>query len=182
MLGQRKEMIIVCDKGLVPCADYLISLIGQNDDEGEIVVGVKDGSLSAAVYSPKQYRDSKSKISSNTPILFIGDFKEAKEQAKVIRIRYEKYGMCYGWLGKRAVMYIKSPIINPITYKEFIDYAYEIKHSRLKIHGSTPDFLPLKAIKSAGRGVKDWLFTKDLQYKCLTSLFYLDGLKMFLEE
>ena len=103
-------------------ADFLMSLLGQKDDEGENIVGIKDGAVSVAIYMLKQYRDNQSQITNNNYILFIGDFEEAKELSKHMRNGFDKYGMHYGWLGKHAVMYvdkINPEFINPMKYKEY---------------------------------------------------------------
>lgn len=99
--NKKKELMIVCDEKLMEYANYLMALIGQNDDENTKIVGTKDGCVSAAIFTPKNYKDTLPKITSNTYILFIGSFKEAKEQGKNVNFKFNKYGMKYGWLGKR---------------------------------------------------------------------------------
>lgn len=53
----KTELMIVCDEKLMEYANYLMALIGQNDDVDGEVVGTKDGMVTAAIYTPKNYKD-----------------------------------------------------------------------------------------------------------------------------
>ena len=57
---QKNELplIIVCDDKDMVYANYLIQLIGQKDDAGDSIVGVEDDSVSAAIYTVKNYKDN----------------------------------------------------------------------------------------------------------------------------
>ena len=79
----KTELMIVCDEKLMEYGNYLMALIGQNDDVDDKIVGTRDGSVTAAIYTPQNYKDTLPKITSNTHILFIGSFKGAKEQGKM---------------------------------------------------------------------------------------------------
>ena len=122
----KTELMIVCDEKLMEYANYLMALIGQNDDVDGEVVGTKDGMVTAAIYTPKNYKDTLPKITSNTHILFIGSFKEAKEQGKNVDFKLDKYGMRYGWLGKRAVMYVDDKML---SMRNFLISAENIRKS-----------------------------------------------------
>ena len=56
--NQKTELMIVCDEKLMEYANYLMALIGQNDDVEGKTVGTKDGTVSAAIYTPKSYKDT----------------------------------------------------------------------------------------------------------------------------
>ena len=68
----KTELMIVCDDKSMKYAKYLVQLVGKKDDGEDTTVGTKDGSVSAAIYTEKQYKDTLAKITSNTHILFIG--------------------------------------------------------------------------------------------------------------
>ena len=87
--NEKKELIIVCDESLMEYANYLMALIGQNND--------KYSTVSAAIWTPKVYMDTLPKITSNTHILFIGSFKEAKEQRKNVNSKFND-----AWRGRDA--------------------------------------------------------------------------------
>lgn len=193
--NKKTELMIVCDEKLMEYANYLIALIGQNDDTDDKVVGTKDGYVTAAIYTPKNYKDTLPKITSNTHILFIGSFKEAKEQRKNIDLKFNKYGMCYGWLGKRAIMYVEDTMLKKKDYDSFISFSknYQkefdkvtvnffnlipgnIKLSEVFLQVVYPVSYELISLRKAYKKIKDQ------QYRCLTMALYLDGLQKFLEE
>lgn len=116
--NQELPMIIVADEKDMVYANYLIQLIGQKDDAGGSIVGIEDDSLSAAIYTPKIYKDNLSQIPSSQHILFIGDTKEAVEQRKTISDKFDKLGMHYGWLGKRAVLYVDDTTSEWLKFKD----------------------------------------------------------------
>lgn len=193
--NEKKELIIVCDESLMEYANYLMALIGQNDDKDEQIVGTKDGTVSAAIWTPKTYKDTLPKITSNTHILFIGSFKEAKEQRKNVNSKFNKYGMHFGWLGKRAVMYIDDKMLKKNEYDQFLEfgknYQKKFEKATVNIVNSLPDymkvigtFLPViypVAIYGLISGTIAHKKIKDQQYRCLTMALYLDGLQKFLE-
>lgn len=197
--NEKKELIIVCDESLMEYANYLMALISQNND--------KDGTVSAAIWPPKVYKDTLPKITSNTHILFIGSFKEAKEQRKNVNFKFNKYGMHFGWLGKRAVMYVDDKMLKKDEYDHFLkfskNYQEEFEKATVNIANkllgavvlgaevisSAAIFSPIAAgTASLAFGVcgliSGTIAHKKInaqQYRCLTMALYLDGLQKFLE-
>lgn len=197
--NEKKELIIVCDESLMEYANYLMALISQNND--------KDGTVSAAIWPPKVYKDTLPKITSNTHILFIGSFKEAKEQRKNVNSKFNKYGMHFGWLGKRAVMYVDDKMLEKEEYDHFLqfcrNYKEEFEKATVNIANKLLGAVCLEAgvISSAAISSPIIVGTASLafgvcglisgtiahkkikaqQYRCLTMALYLDGLQKFLE-
>ena len=185
--NKKKELIIVCDESLMEYANYLMALIGQNND--------KYSTVSAAIWTPKVYMDTLPKITSNTHILFIGSFKEAKEQRKKVNSKFNEYGMHFGWLGKRAVMYADDKMLKKDEYDQFLkfskNYQKEFEKATVNIVNSHPyymtvigSFLPViypVAIYGLISRTIAHKKIKDQQYRCLTMALYLDGLQKFLE-
>lgn len=194
--NRKTELMIVCDEKLMEYANYLMALISKNDDADGKIVGTKDGSVSAAIYTPKNYKDTLAKITSNTHILFIGSFKEAKEHGKNVDSQFSKYGMHYGWLGKRAVMYVDDKMLKKDEYDKFIsfskNYLEKVEKATVNFVNGLPNaakwvgvFLPVvypAAIYGLISGSRAQKKIKDQQYRCLTLAFYLDGLQKFLED
>ena len=61
----EKKLVIVCEDDEKDYARFLIQLISLTDDEDEKIIGVKDGTVKAAIFSTKQYKESEAKISSS---------------------------------------------------------------------------------------------------------------------
>ena len=201
MQSQELPMIIVADEKDMVYANYLIQLIGQKDDAGDSIVGIEDDSLSAAIYTPKNYKDSLPQIPSSQHILFIGQFKEAKEQSKTIPDKFSKMGMHYGWLGKRAVLYVDDTTSEWLKlkdkkekYTEFWNYSKErgMTHTDALAEyagkvGSwkTGVVAAVNVGLGAGKVLVDRTKTinevKAQQYRTLIKVFYEDGLRSFVE-
>ena len=198
---QKTELplIIVCDEKDMVHANYLIQLIGQKDDAGDSIVGIADESVSAAIYTVKNYKDNLPQIPSTQHILFIGDTKEAAEQRKTILDEFNKLGMHYGWLGKRAVLYVDDVTSdwlklkdNKEHYAEFwqfsksrgITHADALAQFAQKLDGGIVNKL-MPAVVAAPKMLFDRTKTinevKAQQYRTLIKVFYEDGLKSFVE-
>ena len=190
----RKALIIVCDDKDMVYANYLIQLIGQVDDN-----------ITAAIYTAKTYKDNLPKIPSKQCVLFIGQNDVAKEQRKTIPDKFNQEGMHYGWLGKRAVLYVEDISNDWLKLKELKgDYASFLQFSKER-GMAHPDALAEYVKKFgnwktaaavvaggvvaggvvAGKALVDLTKTvkevKAQQYRTLIKVFYEDSLKLFVE-
>ncbi len=167
-------LIIAADKRHEKHADYLLQLISQD----------KDMPIKAAIWNGKIYKDTKAKLTQKNYIIFIGDDNWIENETGTISNKYNKYGMKYGWIGTRARLYVDPSFlfINPATYKNFINYAYGIKHNKLGMHGTSSDNEIINVLDDIKRGINDWLYTRELQYKCLVSVFYVEAFKHFIDK
>ncbi len=122
-----KSLIIVCDDEEKEYAKFIMQLISLTDDEDGKIIGIEDGSVSATIYSTKQYRDSTATISSEQHVLFVGNNKEIKKSRPYIPEKYKKYGMEFGWLGKYAYIDVDKTLLEKKEYVEFIKYCEDYK-------------------------------------------------------
>lgn len=223
-----KKLIIVTDEKNKPYANYLMALISAKDDKEGEVVGIADGSVEAVIWSEKNYADNEPTLSSNAHVLFLGDTKLSKTQRGGLNIKFDDFGLKYGWLGKRAVMYVDRVISNVVEYNRFYDYAIKYQENFTKaierktvqmqvageivevdekeykkLHGKhVPAVAALAALVSpitgtvgtvaaavaapvvAAKGVANLKERKEVmqqQQSMLTMIFYMEGLKEFLE-
>ena len=65
----KTELMIVCDDRSMKYAKYLVQLVGKKDDGEDTTVGTKDGSVSAAIYTEKQYKDTLKGSSSGSKLI-----------------------------------------------------------------------------------------------------------------
>lgn len=201
--GQPKtSLIIVYDNKTEEYATFLQQLISQNDDSDEEIVGVKDGSVDATIWTTKVYEESLPKLTSSTHVVFIGSGKIAKDQGRNINFSFSKYGMNYGWLGKRAVLYVDTKqILKKKEYDEFLTFCEnsfkKFEKATLKATDTLPHAvaligaaflpvaLPVFGLITGGivslTALKNQKNIQDQQFRCLTMAFYMDGLKQFLE-
>ena len=136
-----KKLIIVCDDNTVGYANYLRQLISANDDEEDVIIGTKDGAIKVSVWLEKHYLDNMSTISSNEHVLFIGENQASKNEISSMNVKFDKYGMKYGWLGKRGMMIVSEVISQPETYNEFIELCrnYKTEFEFIEFKKSLPE-------------------------------------------
>lgn len=226
---QVKKLIIVTDEKNKPYANYLMALISAKDDKEGEVVGIADGSVEAVVWSEKNFADNEPTLSSSAHVLFLGDTKLSKKQRGGLSIKFDDFGLKYGWLGKRAVMYVDRVISSVVEYNRFYDYAIKYQENFTKaierktvqmqvageivevdekeykkLHGKhVPAVAALAALVSpitgavgtvaaavavpavaAVKGTANLKERKEVmqqQQSMLTMIFYMEGLKEFLE-
>lgn len=145
MLGKSNtKLIIVCDDKTVEYANYLRQLISMNDDKDGEIVGTEDGAVEAAVWFEKDYIANMATISSKQNILFLGENKTSKSEISSMNIKFDKFGMKYGWLGKRGMMIVSDSIKRPETYDKFIEYClgYQKEFEKVVLKKTPLDKVP----------------------------------------
>jgi len=119
-----KKLVIVCEEKLRRYGDFLSQLISGTDDKEGSIIGVKDGSTAAQVWTEKEYASNAAQISSEQYILFIGNSKLLKDKRQHMQKKFSEHGMNYGWLGKQAALFVDHFI--PFSeYDAFYQYALE---------------------------------------------------------
>ena len=124
MFGQNvNKLIIVCDESTQEYANYLRQLVSSKDDEENEIVGTKDGSVDAVVWFERDYVANMATISSSEHVLFIGENKVSKTEISSMNVKFDKYGLKYGWLGKRGMMLVSEMIDTEEKYKDFLEFC-----------------------------------------------------------
>ncbi|WP_017378528.1 hypothetical protein [Paenisporosarcina sp. TG-14] len=121
--GEKKKLIIVCDSQTKVFANQLSQLISANDDTENEVIGSKDSSIVASVWEEKYYLDNEAKISSDQDIIFIGTSKSSKSVIPNITEKLNQYGIHYGWLGHKAVIYVEDKLLKKDEYDNFNEFC-----------------------------------------------------------
>ena len=127
-----KKLVIVCEERLRSYGDFLAQLISRKDDTEENIIGVKDGSVVARVWTEAEYEGNQAQISSEQYILFIGNSKLMKDKRKFFKLEFSKYGMNYGWLGRQANLDVTTTV-SAEKYAEFYDYAINYQPNSKKL-------------------------------------------------
>ena len=192
MFAEKKKLIIVCIPKTKVYAYQLLQLIGKKDDTKAGVVGCKDGSVEATVWEEKNYLANECQLSSDTKVVFIGDMKVVKSILPNIEEKYSQYGMHYGWMGNRSVIYVDKQVLSQEDYLRFYQYSIDNDRNFEKLKekeqvvekGSFKDkFLSVSekvqtTVTSPAMNKK----IREQQYNMATYQFYLQGLSLFLEE
>jgi hypothetical protein len=84
--------------------NYLRKLIESRDDQNETVVGVADGSVNVVCWDEKSWLAQKKMGQVASKVLFLGPIKDNDKLIPLLDIKYDCYGISYGWSGKQAVI------------------------------------------------------------------------------
>lgn len=131
MFETKKTLIVVYKDELL--MNQLKKLVESRDDDGENVRGVKDGSVNIVSWKEKVWQENKKAGNLQGKILFLGDIKGTDKLTPVLDIKFDEYGVKFGWAGNQAVLYADP---KALTSRE--DYeAFSKKLAALPV----PEFL-----------------------------------------
>lgn len=121
MFFEPKTLIVVYKDELM--LNQLKKLIETKDDsEIDGVVGVTDESVRIVAWTEKVWRDQKKAGNINNKVLFLGDIKDTDKLIPIIDIKYDQYGITYGWAGNQAILYVDpKALAQENIYNEFIE-------------------------------------------------------------
>ena len=132
-----KTLIVVYKDELY--SNYLKKLVETNDDNGEdAVVGTQDGSIHIVAWTDKVWRDQKKAGNINDKVLFLGDIKGTDKLLPILDVKYNEYGILYGWAGNQAILCVDSKALKKDDYLKFFEKLCEL---------SIPDSMKVSAIK-----------------------------------
>ncbi len=103
MFGEPQTLIVVYKDELM--LNQLKKLVETNDDnDEENVIGTRDGSVRIVAWTEKVWADQKKAGNINNKVLFLGDVKDVDKLLPVIDIKFDSFGVKYGWAGNQAVL------------------------------------------------------------------------------
>ena len=120
MFSTAKTLIVVYKDEML--MNQLKKLVETNDDiDGENIVGTKDDSINIVSWSEKVWLGNKKAGNIKEKVLFLGDIKETDMLIPVIDIKFDDYGVKYGWAGNQAIVYADTKVLEDRNkYKEFV--------------------------------------------------------------
>ena len=121
MFLETKTLIVVYKDELM--LNQLKKLIETKDDsETDGVVGVTDESVRIVAWTEKVWRDQKKAGNINNKVLFLGDIKDTDKLIPIIDIKYDQYGIIYGWAGNQAILHVDpKALAQENIYNEFVE-------------------------------------------------------------
>ncbi|WP_321974175.1 hypothetical protein [Paratractidigestivibacter sp.] len=114
----KKKLTIVCDDSKKSYCHYLSQLISSRDDVDDKVVGTEDGTVEAAIWDEKEYKQNLARLSSAGFVVFVGDGEVARGVRQNMAIKFDKCGIQYGWLGTQAFLRVDAAV-DPHDYDDF---------------------------------------------------------------
>lgn len=120
MFGMTETLIVVYkDEMLV---NQLKKMVETKDDKDNEQVGTRDGSINIVAWSEKVWLANKKAGNIKDKVLFLGDVKGTDKLIPVIDVKFDEYGVRFGWAGNQAVLYTDIKAISKREdYLEFIE-------------------------------------------------------------
>lgn len=118
MFYDPQTLIIVYKDEML--ANQMKKLIETKDDADGSVTGTRDNSINVVTWTEKIWLANKKAGNITSKVLFLGDIKGVDSLIPVIDVKFEKYGVRFGWAGNQAVIYAEPNKIKSIeSYGEF---------------------------------------------------------------
>ena len=108
--------------------NQLKKLIQSEDDEDdEVIVGVRDGTCRIQRWDERKWLYRSRTDTLNAKTLVLGDVKGTEDGIKVMDVKFENYGVRYGWIGNCAyVTADRSCLRSKGMYEEFLKELAEL--------------------------------------------------------
>lgn len=101
--GKRNLAFVTKDELLF---QQLKKLVETDDDESEeVVVGTKDGTVRLVRWEEQKWLYRSKTDTVDTKVIVIGDCKGADNGIKLMDVRFDQYGVRYGWVGNCAYIH-----------------------------------------------------------------------------
>ena len=120
MFGEPTTLIVVYKDELL--LNLFKKLVETNDDiDEENVVGIKDGSVRIVSWTEKVWLDQKKAGNINNKVLFLGKVKGWDKLLPIIDLKFDQYGIKYGWAGNQALLWADTKEIEEAkAYNSFL--------------------------------------------------------------
>ncbi len=112
MFGAPETLIIVYKDEML--ANQMKKLIETKDDLENSITGTTDRSINVVSWSEKIWLDNKKAGNITSKVLFLGNIKGVDKLIPVIDVKYDQFGIRYGWGGNQAVIYAEPNEIKAV--------------------------------------------------------------------
>jgi hypothetical protein len=149
MYNEQQTLIVVYKDELV--LNQLKKLVETNDDDTEngIIVGTEDGSITIVAWDEKMWLEQKKTGTIDSKVFFIGNIKGTDKLEPILDVKYDKWGIRYGWAGKQAMISANTRYVSKREhYEKFLAEFKEKMRPEKK-----SDELPVKILKKGGIAV-----------------------------
>lgn len=112
-------LIVVCRNKLLS-AEVIKIIEAKDDIDNETIVGVKDGTVQTILWNEAAWETFHKKLSGTEKVLIIDNIKHT-ESLTAQQIRFEKFGVRYGWNGNVARIEANPKVLKEVEdYQEFL--------------------------------------------------------------
>lgn len=103
MFETKKTLIVVYKDEML--LNQLKKMVETHDDNEDGIVGTRDDSINIVSWKEKVWMENKKAGNIQDKILFLGDIKGTDKLIPVLDIKFDNYGVKYGWAGNQAVLF-----------------------------------------------------------------------------
>lgn len=127
MFGLQKKTLIVVYKDEL-LVNQLRKLVEAKDDmEDGDTIGTRDDSINIVAWDEKVWLGNKKAGNIKDKVLFLGEIKGTDNLIPVIDVKFDEYGVKFGWAGNQAVVYTDVKELNDREkYLSFIKKLSEL--------------------------------------------------------
>ncbi len=125
MFGTSETLIIVYKDEML--ANQMKKLIETKDDLENSITGTTDRSINVVSWSEKIWLDNKKAGNITSKVLFLGNIKGVDKLIPVIDVKYDQFGIRYGWGGNQAVIYAEPNEIKAVD--SYLDFYEKLEKS-----------------------------------------------------
>lgn len=118
---QQTTLIVVSKDELL--SNLLKKYVETNDDiNEENVIGTKDGTVKIVAWDEKVWLDNKKAGNIASKVLLIGKVKGVDKLIPIIDVKYNEFGIKYGWAGNQAILTVDpKKLSNKTDYDTFFE-------------------------------------------------------------
>ncbi len=125
MYSEKKALVVVYKDEVL--LNFVRKLVETNDDKENEVVGTKDGTVDIVAWTEKVYADNKKAGKIQNKTLFLGNIKDIKNLIPVLDIKFDRYGVKYGFAGRQAVVFSDPSVLKKKEeYEVFLNDLKEL--------------------------------------------------------
>ncbi len=146
MFPEPQTLIVVYKDELV--LNHLKKLVETNDDKEGEIVGTEDGSVTIVSWTEKVWLENKRAGTIDSKVLLIGKIKGADKLEPVIDVKFDEWGIKYGWAGKQALIKVDEWAIKKEEYQRFLENFKE-----KTLPQKEKENVPIKVVKKGGIAV-----------------------------
>lgn len=125
MFETKKTLIVVYKDELL--MNQLKKMVETHDDNDDGIVGTRDDSINIISWTEKVWNGNKEAGNIQGKILFLGEIKDTDKLIPVLDVKFNDFGVKYGWAGNQAVLFADPKILSDRqAYDEFLKKLSEL--------------------------------------------------------
>ena len=125
MFETKKTLIVVYKDELL--MNQLRKMVETHDDSEQRIVDTKAVSINIVSWKEKVWLGKEKAGDIQGKILFLGEIKGTDKLIPVLDIKFDEYGVRFGWAGNRAVVYVDPKVLTARKdYDAFLEKLFAL--------------------------------------------------------